>query len=156
MGTIMGHLPWRLSGVCSFFLRQGGTISCTVTGGIRYSIDLYITLTLTFVYCAQQCTCYYRTINYRCLIIVYKFSWVVQRWEEMAHPVLTKGFLSLSPEVAMLPGPSVKNRPPPPVPPFLLAQNLSPKVIARSDISCWKLYDTYMHLSCIIGLAAIC
>ena len=38
----------------------------------------------------------------------------------MAHPVLTKGFLQLSPEAAMLPGPSVKTRPPPPVPPFLL------------------------------------
>jgi len=29
----------------------------------------------------------------------------------MAHPVLTKGFLQLSPEAAMLPGPSVEIRP---------------------------------------------
>ena len=49
-GTIMGHLPRRLSGVCLFFLRRGGTISCKETGGRRYSIDLYIALTLTFVY----------------------------------------------------------------------------------------------------------
>jgi len=50
MGTIMGHLQQKFSGVFSFFLRRGGTISCTVTGGRRYSIDLYIVLTLTFVY----------------------------------------------------------------------------------------------------------
>jgi len=30
LGTIMGHLPQRLSRACSFFLRWGGTISCTV------------------------------------------------------------------------------------------------------------------------------
>jgi len=41
---------------------------------------------------------------------------------EMAHPGMTKGFLQLSPEAA-------------PVPPFLLVQNLSPKDIARSDIT---------------------
>ena len=58
----MGHLPRRLSGVCSFFLRRGSTISCTVTGGRRYSIDLYIALTLTFVYSAQQRTCIYRIL----------------------------------------------------------------------------------------------
>ena len=33
MGTAIRHLPWRLSRVCSFLLQQGGTISCTVTGG---------------------------------------------------------------------------------------------------------------------------
>ena len=53
----------------------------------------------------------------------------------MAHPVLTKGFLQLRPEAAMLPGPRVETRPPPPVPPFLLVQNLSPKDIAGSDIT---------------------
>ena len=54
-------------------------------------------------------------------------SWFMHRRREMAHPVLTKGFLQLRPEAAMLPGPRVETRPPPPVPPFLLAQNLSPK-----------------------------
>jgi len=68
--TIMGHLPRRLSGVC-LFLRRGGMISCTVNGGRRYSIDLYIALTLTFVYCAQQRTCYYRTVNYCCFNYYY-------------------------------------------------------------------------------------
>jgi len=49
----------------------------------------------------------------------------------MAHPVLTKDFLQLSPETAMLPGPRVETR----VPPFLLVQNLSTKDIAGSDIT---------------------
>jgi len=31
-GTIMGHLPRKLSRVFSLFLRRGGTIYCTVTG----------------------------------------------------------------------------------------------------------------------------
>jgi len=43
-GTIVGHLPRRLLRVCSLFLQRGGMISCTVTGGRRYSVDLYITL----------------------------------------------------------------------------------------------------------------
>ena len=51
------------------------------------------------------------------------------------HPVPTTGFLQLSPEAAMLPGPRVETHPPPPVPPFLLVQNLSPKDIAGSDIT---------------------
>ena len=60
----------------------------------------------------------------------------VQRRREMGHPVLTKGFLQLSPKAAMLPGPSVK---PTYLPgPFLLVQNLSPKDIAGSDITSWQ------------------
>ena len=83
----------------------------------------------------------------------YFLSTFMQKRREMAHPVLTKGFLQLSPEAAMLPGPSVEACPPPPVPPFLLAQNLSSKDIAGSDIPSItrKLYDTHMRLSCIIG-----
>jgi len=60
---------------------------------------------------------------------------LMQRRREMAHSVLTKGILQLSPEAAMLSGPRVETRPPPSVPPFLLAQNLSPKDIAGSDIT---------------------
>jgi len=61
-GTIMGHLPRRLLRVCSFFLRRGGTTSCTVTGGRRYSVDLYIALdfripVLVLLDCAQKRTC---------------------------------------------------------------------------------------------------
>ena len=36
---IIGHLPRKLSRVCSLFLRRGGVISCAVTGGHRYSGD---------------------------------------------------------------------------------------------------------------------
>ena len=39
-GTIIGHLPRKISKVCSVFLRRGGSINCTVTGGKRYSADL--------------------------------------------------------------------------------------------------------------------
>ena len=48
----------------------------------------------------------------------------------MAHPVPTKPFLQPSTEAAMLFAPFGCTHPPPPVPPFLLAQNLSPKDIA--------------------------
>ena len=53
---------------------------------------------------------------------------------EMALPVPTKTFLSRSPDTAMLFAPSGCTHPPPPVPPFLLSQNLSPKDIAGCDI----------------------
>ena len=39
-GVILGHVPRKISSVCSMFLRRGGTISCRVTGGRRYSEDL--------------------------------------------------------------------------------------------------------------------
>ena len=39
-GTIIGHLPRKVSRVCSLFLRRGGMIRCTVTGRRRYSGDL--------------------------------------------------------------------------------------------------------------------
>ena len=39
-GTIIGHLPRRISCVSSLFLRRGGQISCKVTGSRRYSADL--------------------------------------------------------------------------------------------------------------------
>ena len=38
--TIVGHLPRRVSRVCSLFLRRGGTIDCIITGQRRYSLDL--------------------------------------------------------------------------------------------------------------------
>ena len=64
----------------------------------------------------------------------------------MAHPMPTKGFLQLSPEAVMLFAPFGWTHPPPHVQPFLLVQNLSPKDIARNDITSLKLYDTYMCL----------
>ena len=38
--VIIGHLPRKISRVCSLFLRRGGIITCTVTGARRYSADL--------------------------------------------------------------------------------------------------------------------
>ena len=40
MGIIIGHLPRKLSKLCLLFLRRGGSIFCTVSGGRRYSHDL--------------------------------------------------------------------------------------------------------------------
>ena len=39
-GVIVGHLPKRISRVCSLFLLRRGSILCTVVGGRRYSSDL--------------------------------------------------------------------------------------------------------------------
>ena len=36
----VGHLPKKISKVCSLFLRRGGTVTCEVTGGRSYSHDL--------------------------------------------------------------------------------------------------------------------
>jgi len=52
----------------------------------------------------------------------------------MALPVPTKLLLKTSPDAAMLLAPFGCTHLPPPVPPFLLTQNLSPKGIAGSDI----------------------
>ena len=39
-GTIVGHLPRRISCACTLFIRRGGTIGCQVTGRRKYSSDL--------------------------------------------------------------------------------------------------------------------
>jgi len=36
----VGHLPRKISSICSIFLRNGGAILCEVTGSRRYSRDL--------------------------------------------------------------------------------------------------------------------
>jgi len=64
---------------------------------------------------------------------------------EMAFTVPTKSFLQTSPDAAMLLAPFGCTHPPPPVLPFLLKQNLSPKDIARSNIMKLKSHDTYRH-----------
>ena len=38
--TRVGHLPKRISSICSLFLHMGGSISCEVTGPRQYSADL--------------------------------------------------------------------------------------------------------------------
>jgi len=61
----------------------------------------------------------------------------------MAHSEPTKAFSKRSPETAMLFALFGCTPPPPPILPFLLKQNLSPKVIAGSDV-------TKMKVSCQI------
>ena len=39
-GTVVGHVPRRISSICSSFSRQGGTITCKVMGPRRYLTDL--------------------------------------------------------------------------------------------------------------------
>lgn len=38
--VVVGHLPRKISKLCSLFLRRGGSMHCTVTGRRRYSADL--------------------------------------------------------------------------------------------------------------------
>ena len=38
--NVVGHVPRKISAVCSIFLRRGGTINCRVAGHRRYSSDL--------------------------------------------------------------------------------------------------------------------
>ena len=52
----------------------------------------------------------------------------------MALPVPTRSLLKTNPDAAMLFAPFGCTHPSPPVPPFLLTQNLRPKDIAGSDI----------------------
>ena len=55
--------------------------------------------------------------------------------ERNGPPGDDQGLSTAKPKAAMLPGPRVETHPPPLVPPFLLVQSLSPKDIARSDIT---------------------
>ena len=64
----------------------------------------------------------------------YFLSPYMPKTAEMALPVPTKTFLSRSPDTAMLFAPFGCTHPPPPAPPSLLAQSLSPKDIAGCDI----------------------
>ena len=38
--TIVGHLPRKISRICTLFIRRGGVINCRVTGRRKYSTDL--------------------------------------------------------------------------------------------------------------------
>ena len=38
--TIVGHVPRKISAICSMFLQTGGTIDCTVIGNRQHSRDL--------------------------------------------------------------------------------------------------------------------
>ena len=37
---VVGHIPQKISRLCSLFLRCGGAVTCHVTGMKRYSTDL--------------------------------------------------------------------------------------------------------------------
>ena len=63
----------------------------------------------------------------------------------MAQPVSTKAFLQLAKTAAICTACHDYASPPPPVPPFLLAQNLSSKQIAPTDNMQPKLHDVYTH-----------
>ena len=39
-GETVGHLPRKISRLCSMFMDQGGDIACVVTGNKRYSSTL--------------------------------------------------------------------------------------------------------------------
>ena len=39
-GETVGHLPRKISRLCSVFIDQGGDITCVITGNRRYSSDL--------------------------------------------------------------------------------------------------------------------
>ena len=38
--NVVGHLPRKISRICSLFIRRGGTLTCRVTGARKYSSDL--------------------------------------------------------------------------------------------------------------------
>jgi len=38
LGEIVGHVPQKISRLCSMFIEQGGDITCVVTGSRRYSL----------------------------------------------------------------------------------------------------------------------
>ena len=61
----------------------------------------------------------------------------------MAKLVPNKAFLQPAKATAMCTAPHAETRPPPPIPPFLLAQNLSSKRIAPTDNMQPKLHDEY-------------
>ena len=38
--TIVGHLPRKISRICTLFMRRGGAIACLINGRRKYSADL--------------------------------------------------------------------------------------------------------------------
>ena len=65
----------------------------------------------------------------------------VAKGREMLKPVPTRAFLQPAKAAAMCTAPGTETRPPPPIPPFLLAQNLSSKRIAPTDNMRPKFHD---------------
>ena len=65
-GVVICHLPRKLSRVClrvcSLFLRRGGVISCTVTGGRRYSVSRTYTYPCNIFAMGKLHTLKFRTV----------------------------------------------------------------------------------------------
>ena len=66
-------------------------------------------------------------------------------------PVSTKAFLQPAKAAAMCMAPRAETHPPPPIPPVLLAQNLSSKWIATTDNMRPKLHDEHIRLQWLKG-----
>ena len=101
----------------------------------KYTCTVYIASTCNFVIAV-----YHNYIKIHC-----HGNKFLPKRTKMALPVPTKSVLETSSDVAMLFTPFGCTHPPPPIPPFLLKQNLSPKDIARSDIMKFRDHDGYIR-----------
>ena len=70
----------------------------------------------------------------------------------MLRPVPTRAFLQPAKAAAMCMAPCAETRPSPPIPPFLVAQNLSSERIARTDNMQPKFHDKYTRHQVVKGL----
>ena len=86
----------------------------------------------------------------------YFLSPFMLKTREMAYPAPTKGRSKLSPNAAMLFAPFGCTHPPPPAPPFLLAQSLSLKDIAGCDIMKLKVSRCRYATLDLKGLSYMC
>jgi len=73
----------------------------------------------------------------------------------MAYPAPTKGFSQESQDTATLFAPFGCTHPPPPVPPFLLMKNLSPRTLPDIISWSWKSHNAYMCPWLIKGLSGL-
>ena len=79
-----------------------------------------------------------------------EYPFVLKR-REMPQPVPTKAFLLPAKTATMSMACHDYARPPPPIPPFVLVQNLSLKRIAPTDNMQPKLHDEYTSHHCLKG-----
>ena len=73
----------------------------------------------------------------------------------MPKPVPTKVFLQPAKAVVMCKAPRAEIRPPPPIPPFLLAQNLFSKRNAPTDNMQPKFHDEYTRHQWLKGFKQV-
>ena len=56
-GETVGHLPKKISRMCSMFIQEGREIMCTVIGNRRYSSDLVqvgLEIPCTLLFCREE------------------------------------------------------------------------------------------------------